>query len=110
MVHLEDNALKFRPMIIVAEFEAHRPIGYNLADHKREFLFEPLAGYDAAITDALWMLEDSRRETKLVLAGVKPAVLDWSAPEGSNSIGTLLYHIPAIEIDWLYHEVLEQTF
>ena len=39
-----------------------------------------------------------------------PCTVDWCATERDNRIGTLLYHIAAIELDWLYVEVLEQEF
>ena len=32
------------------------------------------------------------------------------SPLSRNTIGTLLYHIAAIELDWLYTEILEQEF
>jgi len=69
---------------------------------------EPLLHYEPTIGRWLWLLEDTRRETKEALAGLTPAALDW-IPIGSeeNSIGTLLYHIALIELDWLYAEVLE---
>jgi uncharacterized damage-inducible protein DinB len=36
--------------------------------------------------------------------------LDWAPAPRENSIGALLYHIAAIEADWLYAEVLEAPF
>jgi uncharacterized damage-inducible protein DinB len=68
---------------------------------------EPLPGYEPTIGRWLWLLEDTRRETKEVSAGIAPAALDWIPPQGENSIGTLLYHIGLIELDWLYVEALE---
>ncbi len=68
-----------------------------------------LPGYAVEIGRALWMLEDTRRRTKDHLKGLSPAVLDWHASETDNTIGTLLYHMAAIELDWLYAEVLEQA-
>lgn len=69
---------------------------------------EPLPGYESTIGRWLWVLEDTRRETKEeALTGLVPAVLDWTPPHGENSIGTLLYHIALIELDWLYTEALE---
>jgi uncharacterized damage-inducible protein DinB len=56
------------------------------------------------------MLEDARRRTRRALEGVNPAAVDWTATEGGHSIGTLLYHIAAIELDWLYSEVLQKTW
>jgi len=53
------------------------------------------------------VLEDTRRETREALTGLVPATLDWLPPQGENSIGTLLYHVALIELDWLYTEALE---
>ena len=72
------------------------------------FSVEPLPGYEPTIGRWLWLLEDTRRETKEeALAGLAPAALDWTPPQSQNSIGTLLYHIALIELDWLYTEALE---
>lgn len=72
------------------------------------FSVEPLPGYEPAIGRWLWVLEDTRRETKEeALTGLAPAALDWIPPHSENSIGTVLYHIALIELDWLYTEVLE---
>jgi uncharacterized damage-inducible protein DinB len=68
---------------------------------------EPLAGYAPDIGRWLWALEYTRRATKTRLAGITPHELDWIPFGEGNSIGTLLYHIAAIELDWLYTEVLE---
>lgn len=57
----------------------------------------------------LWALEDTRRETKLALANLDPSHLDWAPSPGENSIGTLLYHIGLIELDWLYVEALDNA-
>jgi len=39
---------------------------------------------------------------------VSPAMIDWLPPGKESSIGTVLYHIAIIEVDWLYEEVLIQ--
>lgn len=67
-----------------------------------------LDGYIPEIARPLWVLEATRHRTKSALKNVDPVMIDWAPPEGGNSIGTLLYHIAAIEMDWLYVEVLEQ--
>ncbi|MBA3874095.1 MAG: DinB family protein [Anaerolineae bacterium] len=66
----------------------------------------PLDGYAPSIGRALWMLEDTRNDTGRILDGIAPEVIDWQPPNG-NSIGTLLYHIALIEMDWLFNEVME---
>ena len=71
---------------------------------------EPLPALDPAIGRALWQLEGARGRLKEALAGLDEELLDWEPYPGGNSVGTLLYHIAAIEIDWLFYEVLEQDF
>lgn len=62
------------------------------------------------ISRALWHLEAARGRLKEALASLIADWLDWQPYSGGNSIGTLLYHIAAIEVDWLFTEVLEQEF
>lgn len=56
----------------------------------------------------LWSLQDGREHTKRLVSRLDSDLIDWRGDEKSNSIGTLLYHIAVIEIDWLYMEVLER--
>lgn len=79
-------------------------------DTTRRFLsVEPLPTYEPTIGRWLWALEDTRRETKMELANIDQSVLDWTPSQAENSIGTLLYHIGLIELDWLYVEALENA-
>lgn len=76
----------------------------------KEFLsVEPLPLYEPTIGRWLWMLEDTRRETKMALTTIDQSVLDWLPSPAENSIGTLLAHIGRIELDWLYVEALENA-
>lgn len=77
---------------------------------RRRLVIEALDAAEPEIGRSLWALEDARGRTKDALAGIAPATLDWNGAGAaeSNSIGSLLYHIAAIEADWLYVEVLEQ--
>ena len=79
-----------------------------MAEEQR--VMEGLAGYAPDIGRWLWALEDARRRTRQRLDGFNPALIDWAAPSGGNSIGSILYHIAAIEADYLYVDVLEQPF
>lgn len=79
-------------------------------DTNRDFLsVEPLPGYEPTIGRWLRALEDTRRETKVALANIDQSALDWAPSQTENSIGTLLYHIGLIELDWLYVEALENA-
>src|SRR6266540_3918006 len=51
-------------------------------------------------------LEDGRRRTKVAVVDVDQPTLDWLAPGSANSIGTLLYHIAATEMEWLCVDLL----
>jgi uncharacterized damage-inducible protein DinB len=68
----------------------------------------PLSGYPEAVGYALACMEKERERTLEVVSDLSVDALD-ATPEGClNSTGTLLYHIAAIELDWLYSEILEQ--
>ncbi|NJM07868.1 cytochrome P450 [Candidatus Gracilibacteria bacterium] len=63
--------------------------------------------YDPALAPWVWALEDTRERTLRLVAEIDQARLDWIAPESGLSIGTLLYHIAAIELSYLYEDMLE---
>jgi uncharacterized damage-inducible protein DinB len=65
---------------------------------------------DPEIGRGLWRLNAARGRLLETLQGVDAAALDWVPPYRGNSIGTLLYHIAAIEVDWLYCEVVVSDF
>jgi len=72
---------------------------------KRRLAADVLPGYDPEIGRWLWALEDVRRTVKAAVGGLSQELLD-AKPEGWNSIGSLLYHVAAIEADWLCDEVM----
>jgi len=74
-----------------------------------QLLISPLAGYDPLVARWLWLLTDIRQRTLEVLEGISERTLTWRPDDEANAIGTLLYHIVAIELDWLYFEILERT-
>lgn len=73
---------------------------------RRSLIITPPAGYEPTIARWVWLLEDARQLTLEVFEGMSDATLNWAPPDGSNSIGTLIYHILAVELDWLYAEIL----
>ena len=75
------------------------------SEGRGRLVFLPLAGYEPEVGRAMWPVEDARRRTAHALAGVDPKLVDW-APPGELSLGTLLYHLAAIEASWLYEEAL----
>jgi uncharacterized damage-inducible protein DinB len=52
-------------------------------------------------------LADARARTMRVLGGISPEDLDLPPAGGGNAVGSLLYHVAAIEADWLFSEILE---
>lgn len=70
---------------------------------------QPLPGYPEIIGLDLWRLEDARVRTLNAVKGLTQTQLGAQTPSG-NTVGTLLYHLAAIEADWLYAEVLQEDF
>jgi uncharacterized damage-inducible protein DinB len=64
------------------------------------------AGADPAVRPWLAALADSRRRTLDALHDLPGDAVDALAGEGPNGIGTLLYHVAAIEADWLFEDIL----
>src|SRR5262249_34041154 len=75
---------------------------------RRRLVVLPVEGCPPEVRRGLWALQDTRRRARGEVAGIDDATLDWTPPTGGNCIGTLLYHIAAIELDWLFVEVLQQ--
>jgi uncharacterized damage-inducible protein DinB len=69
-----------------------------------------LSGYASDVGVWLSALQDTRERTLRVLAKIEPQWLDFVPEAGSESIGTILYHLAAIEASWLYEEVLQVSF
>ena len=73
---------------------------------ERELLvLEPIA---AAPEVGRWLsaLDDGRRDTIVELREIGDDMVDEKPPGAPNSIGTLLYHIGLIELDWLLADAL----
>ena len=80
---------------------------------KKQFVIQPLQCRSPEIGHWLWALEDTRRRSLSSLQGIEAddlEIIDWVSPINGNSIGTLLYHVAAIEASWLYEEVLGEDF
>jgi uncharacterized damage-inducible protein DinB len=73
---------------------------------ERELLaLEPIADVPEV---GRWLsaLDDGRRDTILELRDVTDDMVDLAPPGAPNSIGTLLYHIALVELDWLLVDIL----
>lgn len=74
---------------------------------KRRLDVRPLESTDPLVGRWLAYLGQSRERTLGVIEGLATQALDENSAEHPNSIGTLLYPIAVIEMDWLYVEILE---
>ncbi|WP_165794078.1 DinB family protein [Deinococcus aerius] len=63
---------------------------------------------DPLIGQALWRLEDAR--SRAVEWSARIRNLDWAPAPGLSSAGDPLYHLAAIELDWLGSEVRGDDF
>ncbi|MBU1493262.1 MAG: DinB family protein [Actinobacteria bacterium] len=52
-------------------------------------------------------MEDARERTTSLIERLADEAVDWVPPWAGNTIGSLLYHLAVIELDWLYSEILE---
>ena len=71
---------------------------------------DPIPGYSSQVGRFVAMLEDTRGRLFRDLEDLDPADLDRIPAGSPNTIGTLLYHVAAIELDWLYADLLEREF
>ncbi|MEE9188228.1 MAG: DinB family protein, partial [Anaerolineales bacterium] len=69
---------------------------------------KPLPGYEPLGGTWLWAFENSRQRTLRTLEGFELNLLDWLPSWGGNTISALLYHLAAIEVDWLFTDILEK--
>jgi uncharacterized damage-inducible protein DinB len=77
---------------------------------ERDLQVHPVAGFPSALGAALWMMEDTRARTLRAIDGISVDLIDRIPAGDDNSIGTLLYHLAAIEADWLYADILNTDY
>lgn len=67
----------------------------------------PVQAKHAEIGRWLWALEEVRKRTLALADQCDQQTLDWTGADGrENSIGSLLYHIAAVEMYWVFLDVL----
>jgi uncharacterized damage-inducible protein DinB len=72
-------------------------------------ILPPVHATDPEIARWLGAMQEARERTLRDLEGLPPSVMEFRSLPTDNTISTLLYHIPAIEIDWLQTDVLGDT-
>lgn len=81
-----------------------------MSEKKRQNIVVPFLSKEPEIGRWLWAMADARSRTMEELERLSPLVLDWQPPNDESTISTILYHLAAIEADWLYTEVLERPY
>jgi len=79
-------------------------------EERKNLNLEPLDGNADNIGQWLSAIQDTRRRTTEFLSSIEPDWIDFVPDDKEESIGTILYHLAAIEASWLYTEVLETSF
>lgn len=74
---------------------------------RRSLVVKNIPDCEPEIGRWLWALDDARQRTRKALEGLNPAVVDWASEHHNHTIGSVLYHIAAIEMDWFAVEVME---
>lgn len=77
---------------------------------RESLVVQPALARDPDVGRWLWIVEDNRRRLLEILDGLPEAHLDWRSRADESSIGSLLYHIALVELDWVCAEVLEQPY
>ena len=77
--------------------------------NKQQLSIQPVPDCEPEIGRVLGMIEDCRYRTREALTDLNPAAVDFVGGFNNHSIGTLLYHIANVELDWLYFEVTEKA-
>jgi hypothetical protein len=67
----------------------------------------PIQAQHPEIGRWLWALAEVRKRTLALVDDCDQRTLDWTGPDGcENSIGSLLYHIAAVEMYWVFLDIL----
>jgi uncharacterized damage-inducible protein DinB len=74
---------------------------------RERLILDPIAA-DPEVGRWLAALEEVRRDTLQVVAGIPEEAVDRDPGDGGDSVGTTLYHVVLIEIDWVFTDVLDR--
>jgi uncharacterized damage-inducible protein DinB len=77
-----------------------------LTEQRARLTLEAEPAAEPEIGRWLAALANTRKRTLAALRDVPDRALDVAVESGENTIGMLLYHLAAIEADWLYDEIL----
>ena len=66
------------------------------------------AGGDPEIGRWLSAFEEVRRDTLKVVGEISDEAIDVDPDDGGDTMGTVLYHVALVEVDWLFIDVLDR--
>lgn len=66
---------------------------------------DPVPGYSPQIGRYVAQLAEVRADLLQELDGLTPAQLDWHPDDQTESIGTLLLHLDAVEWSWIHQDI-----
>jgi uncharacterized damage-inducible protein DinB len=75
----------------------------------KRHVIDPEAGCGGPIGNWIWALGDARARTLALLERSPDADLDQELAGAPGSAGSLLFHIAATDMNWLYEDLLERT-
>lgn len=69
----------------------------------------PAAGYAPGIGRYVAQLAETRAELLRQVAGLTPSQLSWHPDDATESIGTQLLHVAAVEWSWVFEEIFRRS-
>jgi uncharacterized damage-inducible protein DinB len=66
---------------------------------------DPVPGYSPQIGRYVAQLTEVRQDLLAEVTGLSPAQLDWHPDAQTESIGTLLLHLAAVEWSWMHEDI-----
>ena len=75
------------------------------AAHPRIVTCDPVAGYSPQIGRYVAHMTEVRQDLLHELDGLTVPQLDWHPDAATESIGTLLLHLDAVEWSWIYQDI-----
>jgi uncharacterized damage-inducible protein DinB len=78
-----------------------------MSGDRARLVLDPLPGsVDPEVARWLAALEEVRRDTLTMIATIPADAVDRDPGDGGDTIGTVLYHVALVELDWVFTDVL----
>jgi uncharacterized damage-inducible protein DinB len=75
---------------------------------RHRLVLDPVGATDPEVGRWLAALEEVRRDTLAVVDAIPADAIDGDPGDGGDTLGTVLYHIALVEIDWVFTDVLDR--